>query len=59
MSGKLHKIADELGVVARNLDGRFILMDVRSLDDRPRKISCGSSWILTIKMMKRPKWPFP
>jgi|GEM_PF-5540984 len=35
MSGKLHKIADELGVVARNLDGSFILMDVRSLDHRP------------------------
>jgi len=35
MSGKLHKIAGELGVVAQNLDGSFILMDVRSLDDRP------------------------
>ncbi len=35
MSGKLHKIADELGVVAQDLDGRFILMDVRTLDDRP------------------------
>ncbi|KAB2655094.1 hypothetical protein F9K94_21290 [Brucella tritici] len=35
MSGKLHKIAGELGVVAQNLDGRFIMMDVRSLDDRP------------------------
>jgi len=35
MSGNLHKIAAELGVVAENLDGSFILMDVRSLDDRP------------------------
>ncbi len=35
MSGKLHKIAGELGVVAENLDGSFILMDVRSLDHRP------------------------
>ncbi|MEN3145239.1 hypothetical protein ABDF71_24935 [Ochrobactrum sp. WV_118_8] len=35
MSGKLHKIAGELGVVAENLDGSFILMDVRSLEDRP------------------------
>ena len=35
MSGKLHKIAGELGIVAENLDGSFILMDVRSLDDRP------------------------
>lgn len=35
MSGKLHKIAGELGVVAQNLDGSFILMDVRSLEDRP------------------------
>lgn len=35
MSGELHKIAGELGVVAQNLDGGFILMDVRSLDDRP------------------------
>lgn len=31
----LANIASELRVVAQNLDGSFILMDVRSLDDRP------------------------
>lgn len=34
-SGLLAKIAGELGVVAQNLDGSFIMMDVRSLDHRP------------------------
>lgn len=42
-SGLLAKIAGELGVVAQNLDGRFILMDVRSLDDRPPQ---GQQWVV-------------